>query len=168
MKQFERLSLLITVMKYARLTMEQFIALEDEFIRFLATQSITGPEWEQIKKNKPQVAEAELDVFSDLIWEGVLAKVRFLENTDKQQCFLFSIADNGMELIHIKVKKASKDLTVPEDLAWVCNNLFDSSITVKHGQKKYMTDKNLEIFRLLQQGAQITEGEYFRAIRKVF
>ncbi|MEP2935633.1 MAG: DUF6495 family protein [Gilvibacter sp.] len=155
-------------MKYARLTMEQFLALENEFIRFLATQSITGPEWEQIKKNKPEVAEAELDVFSDLIWEGVLAKVRYLENTNAQQCFLFGIADNGMELIHIKIKDKSKDLNNPEDLAWVCNNMNHRSISVKHGQKKFMTDKHQEIFRLLQQGAQITEGTYFEAIRKVF
>ena len=154
-------------MKYTRLTMEQFLALENEFIRFLATQSITGPEWEKIKTTKPEVAEAELDVFSDLIWEGVLAKVEYLENTNVAQCFLFRIGDQGMELIHLKTKDRSKDLTNPDDLAWVCNNLEHSSVSIKRGQKKFMEDKNLEIFRLLKQGAQITEGEYFNAIRRI-
>ncbi len=62
-------------MKYQRLTKEQLEELHQEFINFLATQSITAKEWDDIKKNKPEVAEQELDVFSDLIWEGVLSKV---------------------------------------------------------------------------------------------
>ena len=36
-------------MKYARLTKEQFEELHQEFINFLATQSITADEWEDIK-----------------------------------------------------------------------------------------------------------------------
>ena len=67
-------------MKYQRLTKEQFEELHQEFINFLATQSITAKECDDIKKNKPEVAEQELDVFSDLIWEGVLSKVKYLEN----------------------------------------------------------------------------------------
>ena len=59
-------------MKYRRLSKEQLEELHLEFINFLATQSITGEEWTALKKNKPEVAEEELDVFSDLIWEGVL------------------------------------------------------------------------------------------------
>ena len=55
------------------LTKEQFEALNQEFINFLATQSITADEWKEIKEQKPEVAEEELDIFSDLVWEGVLS-----------------------------------------------------------------------------------------------
>ena len=58
-------------MKYARLTREQLEEMQQEFINFLATQSITAEEWKDIKTNQPDVAEKEIDVFSDLIWEGV-------------------------------------------------------------------------------------------------
>ena len=75
-------------MKYARLTKEQFEELHQEFINFLATQSITAEEWSDIKTNKPEVAEQELDVFSDLIWEGVLSKVQYLEHISPQQMHL--------------------------------------------------------------------------------
>ena len=64
-------------MKYARLTKEQFEELHQEFINFLATQSITADEWKKLKIEKPEVAEQELDIFSDLIWEGVLNKVKY-------------------------------------------------------------------------------------------
>jgi hypothetical protein len=50
-------------MKYRRLSKEQFEALHKEFINFLATQSITAAEWEVLKSQKPEVVEAEMDVF---------------------------------------------------------------------------------------------------------
>ena len=64
-------------MKYSRLTKEQFEELHQEFINFLATQSITAEEWATIKTKQPEVAEQELDVFSDLVWEGVLKSVKY-------------------------------------------------------------------------------------------
>ena len=55
-------------MKYRRLTKEQFEELHKEFINFLATQSITAKEWKTIKAKQPNVAEEEMDIFSDLVW----------------------------------------------------------------------------------------------------
>ncbi|NND88198.1 MAG: hypothetical protein HKM28_03010, partial [Flavobacteriaceae bacterium] len=71
-------------MKYRRLSKEQLNELHPEFINFLATQSITADEWSQIKEKQPEVAELEIDVFSDLVWEGVLQKAEYLENIDPQ------------------------------------------------------------------------------------
>ena len=64
-------------MKYARLTKEQLEEMHQEFINFLATQSITAEEWEQIKKEKPEAAEEELDIFgylkiNDSVLGGIL------------------------------------------------------------------------------------------------
>ena len=76
-------------MKYARLTKEQFEELHPEFTNFLASQSIDKKEWDTIKEEKPEVAEQELDVFSDLIWEGVLTKAEYLEHFSKNHIFYF-------------------------------------------------------------------------------
>ena len=92
-------------MKYTRLTKEQLEELQTEFVNFLATQSITGEEWAKIKEETPKVAEDELDVFSDLIWEGVLTKVSYLENISAQQMHLFHLAEKEMKLISVKVMK---------------------------------------------------------------
>jgi hypothetical protein len=67
-------------MKYARLTKEQLEELHPEFITFLATQSIDKKEWDEIKQNKPQVAEQEIDVFSDMIWEKALTNVSHIDH----------------------------------------------------------------------------------------
>ena len=39
-------------MKYIRLSKEQLDEMHQEFINFLAAQSITADEWEDIKKNQ--------------------------------------------------------------------------------------------------------------------
>ena len=82
-------------MKYRRLTKEQFEELHQEFINFLATQSITGEEWTKIKAEQPKVAEEEMDIFSDLVWEGVLGKVEFLENIAPQHMYFFKIKEKA-------------------------------------------------------------------------
>ena len=76
-------------MKYTRLTKEQFEEMQQEFINFLASQSITADEWQTIKTNTPDVADQELDVFSDLVWEGVLNNVIYLENISQKHMYLF-------------------------------------------------------------------------------
>ena len=88
-------------MKYSRLSKEQFEELNQEFINFLATQSVTADEWSNIKANKPELAEQELDVFSDLVWEGVLTKAEYLENISPQHMYLFHLAEERIELVSL-------------------------------------------------------------------
>ncbi len=86
-------------MKYSRLTKEQFEELHQEFINFLATQAIDKAEWDKIKTENPEVAEQELDVFSDLVWEGVLGRVEYLEHFSKNHIFLFQCFDKDIQSI---------------------------------------------------------------------
>ncbi len=149
-------------MKYARLTKEQFEELHKEFINFLATQSITADEWADIKLNKPEVAEQELDVFSDLVWEGVLTKVNYLEHISPQQMHLFHLKENEMELIAIKIKNETTDLTTSEGFDWFRNNLLSDDVELLTAKKTYTEDKALDKFKLIQQGGVITKGDLYR------
>jgi len=148
-------------MKYARLTKEQFEELYTEFINFLATQSITGEEWTAIKKNKPEVAEQELDVFSDLVWEGVLQKAEYLENMAPQQLFLFKIEAEQMQLISVKVMDKTKDITTADGYAWLQENFMTDDVEFYTANKQFSNDRSADIFKLIQQGAIITKGELY-------
>ncbi len=154
-------------MKYTRLTKEQFDSLSQEFINFLATQSITAKEWESIKKSQPKVAEQELDVFSDLVWEGVLSKAKYLENTSKQQLFLFRILKSEMNLIVVKITNTGVDISTKQGYAWLQENFASDDVTFYTASKDFSEDKKLDIFSLIQQGAVITKGqlyEFFKGI----
>jgi len=154
-------------MKYARLTKEQFEELHQEFINFLATQSITADEWVAIKKNKPEVAEQELDVFSDLVWYGVLDKVEYLEHISPQQIHLFKCNEKQMHLIALKIENDAVDFTSKEGFKWLRDNLLSDSIEFFNANKAYSEDKHLDIFKLIQQGAGITKGELFQYFEKL-
>lgn len=149
-------------MKYTRLTKQQFEELHHEFINFLATQSITASEWETIKKNKPQVVEEELDVFSDLVWEGVLGKVTYLENISRQQMHLFHLSDKEMKLISVKILNPDIDLNTSLGFNWFKKNWQSDFVEYLSASKAYTEDKNLDKFKLIQEGAVITKGELYQ------
>lgn len=149
-------------MKYARLTQEQLEELHPEFINFLATQSITAEEWETIKAKTPQVAEEEIDVFSDLVWEGVLSKVDYLENISELHMHLFHLTDKEMKLFSVKVLNPKIDLRTKEGFDWFKRNFQSDFVEYLTASKTYGEDKNLDKFRLMEQGAAITKGELYR------
>ncbi len=154
-------------MKYTRLSKEQFEELHQEFINFLATQSITAEEWASIKANKLEVAEQELDVFSDLVWEGVLTKAKYLENISAQHMYLFYLGETQIELIGLKLKNENIDLTTREGFSWLRENLLDDDVELFNSSKVYDDDKQLNKFELIQQGAMITKGDLFKYFDKL-
>ncbi|RRQ48256.1 hypothetical protein DZC72_11080 [Maribacter algicola] len=154
-------------MKYTRLTKEQLEELHPEFINFLATQSIDKIEWDEIKKNKPKVAEEELDIFSDLVWEGVLTKVTFLENISDQEMHLFHLTDKEMKLIAVKVLNPEIDLTTKVGFDWFKKNWQSDFVDYMTASKAYTDDPNKDKFELIKQGAIITKGELYQWFDKV-
>jgi len=153
--------------KYSRLTKEQFEELHQEFINFLATQSITGEEWKQIKLDKPEAAEEELDIFSDLIWEGVLTKANYLENISPQQIFLFKIEESVMNLIVVKTTNEAIDITTAKGYRWLQENFAEDEVEFFTAVKEFSKDKNGDIFSLIQQGAVVTKGALFTFFNKI-
>lgn len=149
-------------MKYTRLSKEQFEELHQEFINFLATQSITAEEWSKLKVEKPEVAEQELDVFSDLIWEGVLTKVKYLENISESHMHLFELTDKEMKLISVKVLNPEIDLRTEVGFGWFKRNFQSDFVEYLTASKKYSDDKNADKFALIQQGAVITKGALYQ------
>ena len=154
-------------MKYSRLTKEQFDSLSQEFINFLATQSITGKEWESIKTNEPKVAEQELDIFSDLVWEGVLSKAEYLENISAQQLFLFRTVGAEMDLIVVKATKSDIDISTAAGYKWLQENFASDEVEFFTASKEFSEDKKLDIFSLIQQGAVITKGHLYQFFKGI-
>ena len=154
-------------MKYTRLTKEQFEELHQEFTTFLATQSIDKAEWDTIKKEKPEVAEQELDVFSDLIWEGVLTKAQFLEHFSKNHIFLFQCFDTEVKSIVLKSLVPEVDFLTKEGLQWLSDNMFTETIEMKVGKKVFTEERNYSLFQLIQQGAFLSDGQLVNQINTI-
>ena len=154
-------------MKYRRLTKEQLEELHEEFINFLATQSITAEEWASIKEKSPKVAEEELDVFSDLIWEGVLSRVAYLEHVGPNHMNLFHLAEKEMKLISVKVHNPEVDLGTAEGFGWFKKNWQSDFVEYLTAAKAYSDDPNKDRFELIEKGAVITKGDLYRWFEEV-
>lgn len=154
-------------MKYDRLTKEQFEELHPEFINFLSTQSIDKQEWDKIKLETPEVAEQELDVFSDLIWEGVLTRTEYLEHFSKNYIFLFHCLDTYVQSIVLKSLVPEINFLTKEGLQWLSDNMFTDTIEMKVGKKEFTEERNSSLFQLIQQGAFLSDGQLFKQINTI-
>ncbi|MDI1316949.1 DUF6495 family protein [Flavobacterium sp.] len=154
-------------MKYKRLTKEQFEELHTEFASFLATQAIDKAEWDKIKIEKPEVAEQELDVFSDLIWEGVLTNATYLEHFSKNHIFLFHCQEKLIQSIVLKALDSEVDFMQKDGLQWLSDNLFTDTVEIHLGKKEYQEDRNKAIFDLITEGAILSDGQLYLQINGI-
>lgn len=154
-------------MKYARLTKEQFEELHPEFTNFLASQSIDKKEWDTIKEEKPEVAEQELDVFSDLIWEGVLTKAEYLEHFSKNHIFLFHCKEDYIDSMVLKSLVPEVDFLTKEGLQWLTDNIFTETVEILTGKKNYDKERNEALFDLIMQGTILSDGHLYTQIKTI-
>lgn len=150
--------------KYKRLSNEELQALEKEFINFLSSMQITGPDWEKMKLNEAEKAEELIAVFSDVVYDKVLTKIKFLEYRDERTLNIFKCMDDKIALVGLRVKEQSSlDLTAPDIFSqWTNNNT--SSINVIKTEKNYIKERGVEIFELLQTGCLITDDKLFNLL----
>lgn len=147
-------------MKYRQLTKEQFESLHNEFALFLASQSIDVKEWNQIKNEKPSVAEDEMNVFSDVVWDDVLTKTKYVEHFSETSANLFKCDASEIHRIAIKINW-DINLLKQEGFEWLMKNAMDNSVDIFKGSKTYQSERNVEIFDLIEKGSNISKGEIF-------
>lgn len=153
-------------MKYRQLTKEQFESLHEEFARFLASQKIDKKEWDELKKDKPNVAEDEMNVFSDVVWDNVLSKTEYLEHFSEKTVNLFKCYEEEISRIVIKVDK-DINLLEQEGYEWLLKNPLDEKVDFFKGSKPYTNERNPEIFDLIEKGSNICKGELFEYFNRL-
>lgn len=153
-------------MKYRQLTKEQFESLHHEFAQFLGSQKIDVTEWDRIKKDQPKLAEEELNLFSDMVWDDVLTKVDYLEHYSAKSINLFKTGEGVIQRIVVSIS-SDFDLTTKEGYEWLLKNPNDKNVEYHRGNKKYSNERNPEIFDLIEKGSQISKGELFEYFNRL-
>ncbi len=154
-------------MKYKQLTKEQFEELHEEFAQFLATQQINANEWSVIKKENLKMAEEELNLFSDVVWEDVLNKTNYLEHFSEQSINLFKCDSEKVYRIVVQISKSNFSFFNEKDYQWFINNTNNDAIQFFKGTKAYGKDRNLELFDLIQKGSVVSDGKLYKSIFKL-
>ncbi len=155
------------MMKYTRLTKEQFEALTDEFSKYLAVNSIDKSTWDDFKAHNQAKVDEHLDLFSDLIWDKVLNQTNYIEHFSKHYIFLFKCFEAHVESIVVRHQTDHIDLMTTKGLQWMIENLASEEIEIIVGNKPYEKDRNLALFELIQQGAILSNGELYNQLKEV-
>jgi hypothetical protein len=146
------------MVKYRRLTLDELEQLEDSFIRFLAAQSITGEDWQTIREKEPDRHVELIDQFSDVVIEKTLHNVHILEHRTSKRILFFQFLDHEAKLYGLEWERELPiDLAggfAVKDLVSLMENT-DYKYSVLSGKRPYEREKKMEIFSIIEKGAQI-------------
>ena len=153
-------------MKYRQLIKEQFESLHKEFAQFLAAQKIDVDEWKKIKFEKPELTGEVLNLFSDMVWEDVLTKITYLEHFSQKSINLFKCEETYIQRIVITIDR-DIDLFTEEGYKWLLQNPKDTSVDYLKGEKKYASERNVELFDLIEKGSSISQEDLFEFFNRL-
>lgn len=158
-------------MKFRRLTNEELEHLEKEFIDFLCSNTVTADDWESLKVNEPENAEALIEMFSDVVLEKVYTKVSFLEKREKDNLMIFKISDEMIQLLGISITGDSNvDFTDSNSIQSYLaqNKSVNSQISGFRNTKVIATgSKTEEVFQLISSGCVVGEETFFNTLDQI-
>jgi len=127
--------------KYRVLTADELHVLKKEFIDFLVVNGITATDWEKIKVDNPEKATKTIELFSDVVVEGSLRKIKYLKKVEANNMYFFKYDEKQAHLVFVESK--------------------DGKSLVKKTTKNYTENREEEIFKMLNSGCQIDEQKLF-------
>ncbi len=154
-----------SLMKYKRLSNEELKELEPEFVNFLATNQITADDWVALKASNMDRVNELIDVFSDMVFENVLKKIKYVEHVTRQDWMVFHCKEEELHMIGIQLSDESGlDLTDP-DFFEQWNQAPDSiGITMYSKEQAYSEEREKIIFQLLESGCSIVDEKVFNTL----
>lgn len=157
-------------MKYRRLTIDELEELQQDFVRFLASNSITGDDWAKMKVSNSDKSNEFIDIFSDLIFERTLKKVEHLEFKTTKDLKLFHCLEDKIVMMGLFVEgNSSLDFTKPTDPAKMLEQLKNSSAQLKlyQAEKQFSKQREMELFEMMENGCMISKGELFHTLQQL-
>lgn len=137
---------------------------QKEFVEYLIVNGITAPEWEKMKQEQADEAVKIIGLFSDVILEGTMRKVDFLEIRLPKEVQCFQCLKDKLNLMVMTAPESSDiDFT---DGAGLMAAMTDPPVGIEvfSAERKYQGERELELYELTTQGAVISDGKLFKAL----
>lgn len=155
-------------MKYRVLSTEELQHLEKEFIHFLAVSGIDAPLWINIKENDTRRMLELIEQFSDMVLEGALQRVQYIElrrpkSVQVVQCLPEKMVLAGLSI----VPESGIDLTQVSDLQDLISGKAATKANYFISEKPYTQSREEDIFLMLETGFLITDAKLFEAFQRI-
>lgn len=145
--------------KYRLLDTEELTAFEKEFVEFLVINGITVDDWIKMKDNEPEKTANIITLFSDVIFEKLMRQTQYIiqRSRDRISCFHYQ-AEQAI-LVGIETDDDTIDLLKMNN-----NTIPTAGVSIFSTTKKYTKQRELELFEMIQSGAEISDGSLYKAI----
>lgn len=150
--------------KFRVLTLEELQGLEIEFVEFLVLNGITAADWVKLKDTDTLAAERMLELFSDVVFESILRRARFLEKRGKNYLHVFQCLPEELVLVAMESPNVEDvDFTNPD---FVASSMLTppEALHVYTTSKPYTKERELELYDMLEAGCLITDDKLFKAL----
>ena len=147
------------------MTKEELDPLEKEFIDFLVVNGITADEWKNLQDHDQKKVDAIIDAFSDVVFESIMRKTQFLEIKTKEAIYAFQCLAEKLNMVGIRTTEPTIDLTKMS-----LENAYAQKdrLTIFQKEKPYSQLREKELFDLIQNGCEITEGKLFKELSLLY
>jgi Family of unknown function (DUF6495) len=154
-------------MQFRKLTLAELHTLEAQFIQFLAVNTVTAKDWENIKREKPDRANALIEEFSDVVFGSVTENAKYLVHADKQAVLVFYFGEDKV-IIYGLTTDENIDFAQQKNIRSAIAALSDKAILHTFTQVKPFSKKRAqEIFDVLESGAKIAEEQLFLEVQQL-
>ena len=98
--------------KYRALNIEELESLEKEFVDFLVLNGIMHDDWTKMKDEDPAAAQKMTELFSDVVWESILRKAKYLDFRSAHSIKCFQCLEDKIVLVGID--STDTDMSIKE------------------------------------------------------
>jgi glutaredoxin 2 len=149
---------------YRELTIEELKHFEQEFKEFLAVNGIDSKLWIEIKKTDNNKVNELIAAFSDVIYNSVLMKMEYVEFATENDIKYFHYEKDQAELIGLESNSVS---FLDNDTVLKAIEEKKASIKAYRTIKKYTQTRETELFAMIKNGCQPSDGKMFKVLEKL-
>ncbi len=150
--------------KYRLLSFEELYELEKEFIEFLILNGIVAEDWVKMKESEPEKAEKMIHLFSDVVFEQIMRKTQFVERRSQEKVEVFQCLADKFVIVCLDATKIGNANFKSHQ--YLEKSLIDppAHLEVYTYDQIYRNVRELEIFSLIENEGEITNGELFKKL----
>ena len=149
---------------YSRLSPPELEQLQDDFVKFLVLNGITGDDWKKLKEKNAQEALEMIDQFSQVVYEASLRKAQFLLMVDKHVVRSFQCLEEKIILASMTHEgDPNFDFHKVTDLYKILND-GEQEFSVSSVSKAYSKKREHELYDMINSGCKISDGKVYKLI----
>lgn len=150
---------------YRLLTLEELTELEKEFVEYLVLNGITAEDWVKMKAEDKAGAERIIELFSDVVFEGILRKISYLEYRAENFVHAFQCLADKLVLVAMESEDDNEEINFLDPVFIESATIHPpDKLLVRTTSKPYSKTRELELFDMIQAGCLISDGGLFKAL----